>query len=235
MPQDKKPADERATRASLFKNKLNDIRDAERKKTKEANRLIAGASQLVSSRTVSNPEEHVGVGKERHHLLKDPTTGLYSEKFIKRILKLEVRRAKRYKNPLGIIVGTMVNGEDILKGGGILAKSAIDVEAAKIIQDSIRDVDVPGVLEDGTFLVVCPETGEVGLHIVIERLLRKLNFNQEAVLKTSWGPVFVFSTATFGTSMSTPEFILSSALERLTLLALETRNEMDTTIKEPSY
>lgn len=230
-----KKQEERFTRDSLFKDKLSDIRKAERSKTEETRKVLNAQSQLANTKTILPPEEETPTGKDRHHLLKDPKTGLYSERFIKRVLKEEVKRAKRYKNPLGLVVGTIVNLDEIAKSGGPIAKSALEVEAAKVLQECIRDVDVPGVSNDGTYIVICPETGEVGLHVIIERLLKRLNYNQKINLKTTWEPVFCFSASAFGTSLNSADFLLAGALERLNLLTLETKAEMDTTAKEEKW
>ncbi len=234
MSPEKKP-EERFTRDSLFKEKLSDIRKAERKKTEETKKVLNAQSQLANTKTILSPEEEPTTGRDRHHLLKDPRTGLYSERFMKRVLKEEVKRAKRYKNPLGILVGCIVNGEDILKSGGPIAKASLDVESAKVIQECIRDVDVPGITDDGMYLIICPETGEVGLHIIIERLLKRLNYNQKINLKTTWEPVFCFCAAPFGTSLNNAEFLMTAAEEKLTLLTLETKAEMDTTVREEKW
>lgn len=230
-----KKKEERFTRDSLFKEKLSDIRKAERKKTEETRKVLNAQSQLASTKTIMPPEGEVSTGRDRHHLMKDPKTGLYSERFIRRVLKEEVKRAKRYKNPLGIIVGSIVNIDEIERAGGPIARAAIEVESSRILQECIRDVDVPGVLEDGTYMVICPETGEVGLHIVIERLLKRLNYNQKINLKTTWEPTFCFCAAVFGTSLNNAEFMLNAAHERLTLLSLETKAEMENTVKEEKW
>ncbi|MBK7749480.1 MAG: diguanylate cyclase [Candidatus Obscuribacter sp.] len=234
MSPDNKP-DERYTRDSLFKAKLTDIRRQERKKTEETKKILNARSSLATSKTIMPPEEEVSTGKDRHHVLKDPKTGLYTERFVKRVLKEEVKRAKRYKNSLGIIVGTIINAEDIERSGGPIAKAALDIESARVLQECIRDVDVPGKLDDGGFIVVCPETGEVGLQIIIERLHKRLNYNQKVNLRTTWEPVFCFEAAAFGTSLNNPDFLLNSALEKLTLTALETKAEMENVVNEEKW
>lgn len=233
MPAERR--DERLTRDSLFKSKLTKLREQDRAKADEGKKVIQAQSQLVSSTTSPHPEEELSIGKERHTVLKDPKTGLYTERFIRRVLKEEVKRAKRYKNSLGIILGAIINAEEIEQSGGPIAMAAIAVEAAKVIQECIRDVDVPGKMGDGSYVVICPETGEVGLQVIIDRLNRRLNYNQKLNLHTTWEPIFCFAASAYGTSINNADFLVSSTEEKLTLSTLETRAEMDNTVHEEKW
>ena len=58
-----KKKEERFTRDSLFKEKLSDIRKAERKKTEETRKVLNAQSQLASTKTIMPPEGEVSTGR----------------------------------------------------------------------------------------------------------------------------------------------------------------------------
>ncbi len=112
----------------------------------------------------------------------DETTGVYNHKAFMRKLRYEVRRAKRYKRPVSVLLmeidelstygrqyGTMIV-EDMLRSG------------MEIIQNAIRDVDIPGRCEQNRLAIIFPETYSSRAKVVGERIrdaLKNYPINEE--------------------------------------------------------
>jgi diguanylate cyclase (GGDEF)-like protein len=105
----------------------------------------------------------------------DTVTGLYSRWYFYERLYAEVARARRYRQPLALVVAEMDGEEDLAPARGPAFRDAVLAAMARLLQGSLRDkVDVACRLGGGRFALLLPNTspaaGAGGL--VAERVRR---------------------------------------------------------------
>jgi PleD family two-component response regulator len=103
----------------------------------------------------------------------------------KRLLVIELKRAKRYGFPLSLML-VAPDGESVvpLADGGRPVEG-IDAETGTIlgraVQSAIRDIDIPMHFADDTVMVVMPHTDADGARVVGERIRRKARQSEGAI------------------------------------------------------
>jgi diguanylate cyclase (GGDEF)-like protein len=109
---------------------------------------------------------------ERTRLLRhgeaDPTTGFPHFEFFKKLLLLELKRARRYGYSLAACLVAMDTSK--LDGVSAAAQKAIHGDVARRLRSVIRDIDLPVDYADGKFLVFLPYTDLAGAKSVGQRL-----------------------------------------------------------------
>lgn len=93
--------------------------------------------------------------------------------FYKR-LNYELRRAKRYKRDLAIILVAIDQHGKVSLKVGPHAGDAMVTAAARLLLESIRDVDIAGRCREDTFAVILPETGGAGAEVAAERIRTRM-------------------------------------------------------------
>lgn len=111
-------------------------------------------------------------------------TGFYQFEFIKDLLVVEVRRAKRYGYPLAI----MLVGLDAIPALHELQRPTLQREItgglAVAIAKSIRDIDIPIHFADDRILVFLPHTDLAGAEEVgrrIKRRIKRITYRGEGI------------------------------------------------------
>jgi diguanylate cyclase (GGDEF)-like protein len=102
--------------------------------------------------------------------LTDPLTGLPNRRAMDRLAERELRRRDRYPSPLTIAVIDVdhfkdINARFLLPGG-----DKVLVDLAKVLQASLRTVDLIGRIGGEEFMVIAPETGMEGAMVLGERI-----------------------------------------------------------------
>ncbi|MDT8284921.1 MAG: GGDEF domain-containing protein [Thermovirgaceae bacterium] len=115
----------------------------------ERNRAVSGITKLYS---------------------RDPVTGLYAQSMISSIMKMEMKRSKRYRYPLSLISVRVSNMEEIKAKGGIEAVDETAQRISRQILKVMRNVDIGGRLGEETILLLLPHTPIEGAHIVSGRI-----------------------------------------------------------------
>ena len=102
----------------------------------------------------------------------DPSTGFYQFDQFKRLLMMELKRAKRYQYSLAVVLV----GLDPVRGGEVGAdvRSALLSALEHAVGECIRDIDIPVDYADGRFLVFLPYTDLAGAERVGQRVVDKL-------------------------------------------------------------
>lgn len=111
----------------------------------------------------------------------DDLTGLYNRRHIFVELEREFERALRYKRPLS---GMMVDIDDFKKINdhyGHLMGDRIVRTFAKILEDSVRTIDILGRYGGDEFLLILPETPLDEARYVAERIRKNVNSYRENV------------------------------------------------------
>jgi len=103
----------------------------------------------------------------------DTLTGLYSRWYFYERLYAEVARARRYRQPLTLVVCEVDGEEDLTLAHGPAFRDAVLVAMARLLQTSLRDkVDVACRLGGGRFALLLPNTSHTpeAAGLVAERI-----------------------------------------------------------------
>jgi diguanylate cyclase (GGDEF)-like protein len=109
---------------------------------------------------------------ERSRLLRhgeaDPRTGFYHFEFFKRVLVIELKRAKRYGYSLA---AALVQLDDAsVEGASAAARGELTAQVARALHTVVRDIDLPVDYAEGRFLVFLPYTDLAGAERVGRRI-----------------------------------------------------------------
>jgi PleD family two-component response regulator len=115
----------------------------------------------------------------------DERASFFQFELFKRLLAIELKRAKRYDFPLALVL-ISPDGESVLPlTGGPGPVDGIDAEAGTLVgravQSAIRDIDIPMHFADDTIMVVMPHTDLDGAKVVAERIRRKARASEGAI------------------------------------------------------
>ena len=132
-----------------------------------------------------------------HHLVQqqavtDDLTGLVNRRRFIEALGTEITRASTFGTPLSVIVADLDDFKLINDLFGHHVGDEVLRRFAKLIEDHLRDVDVPGRLGGEEFAILVPDTDEAGATAVAERVRRSV---REMALPLREGRAI---TATFG-------------------------------------
>jgi diguanylate cyclase (GGDEF)-like protein len=103
----------------------------------------------------------------------DTLTGLYSRWYFYERLYAEVARARRYQQPLALVVCEVDGEEDLTRAHGPSFRDAVLVAMARLLQTSLRDkVDIACRLGGGRFALLLPNTAHTpeAAGLVAERI-----------------------------------------------------------------
>lgn len=107
-------------------------------------------------------------------VIRDSLTNLYNHKYIYDVLDREVKRAKRYNMPLTVAMFDIDHFKRINDIYGHLYGDEVLKAIAKIIKESVREVDVAGRCGGEEFVIILPETNKGNGILVAERIRRKI-------------------------------------------------------------
>lgn len=142
--------------------------------------------------------------------LYDPLTGIYSRLTLQQRLQEEVNRARRYQDPLTIMMVDLDNFKSINDAFGHQRGDQILIEFAERIQTTLRDSDLIFRYGGDEFVVLLPKTTKEQSILLAQRLLtatRDLPFDgtPPVTLTASIG------TASFLEDGQTPESLFEKA------------------------
>jgi diguanylate cyclase (GGDEF)-like protein len=190
----------------MFTRKISEVR-VSRQKFKDVKRK----SGFGRSPEVDLPEAKL-IEYERQTLY-DQLTGLFNPRNFVRKLEYELKRAKRYKRPLSLIVIGLDDLEEKGELHGALVIDEVLKACAEIVQEAIRDVDVPARSGLDQLAVIFPETYSSRAVLVAERIREKIsikpigNDNRKLRITASIGVV------SFPTHAREENDLLAKALE----------------------
>ncbi len=114
----------------------------------------------------------------------DNLTGFYNRRKIEELLRKEIERFRRYKNPLSVLFIDLDNFKKLNDTYGHQKGDEILRGVARLIERELRKTDFVGRFGGEEFLVVLPETDAEGALKVAERIRRsveKADFGVEGV------------------------------------------------------
>jgi diguanylate cyclase (GGDEF)-like protein len=149
--------------------------------------------------------------KGEQELLGGP---FYSFDVFKRLLFVEIKRAKRYNLPLSVIIISLDGVDAVLASNGAETLAKLREAVAHAIRRSIRDTDIPVAFRQGNILIVMPHTNEKGARVVADRIqarMRRSVYRGEGfVLRPTLSMGATTSAA--GRALSFGEMILGATL-----------------------
>jgi diguanylate cyclase (GGDEF)-like protein len=156
-----------------------------------------GAAPQPRGRTQPPPPPSAAHAGER--------ASFFQFEMFKRLLTIELKRAKRYGFPLALML-VAPDGDTVLPlahGGSHV--DGIDAETGTIlgraVQSAIRDIDIPMHFADDTIMVVMPHTDADGAKVVAERVRRKAR-TSEGAITVSVGVTSMTGSGTSGPTYS---------------------------------
>ncbi len=176
-------------RESIFRKKLNQLRttghinqmpqaDSQRRSRElERNALL---DNVASTMQKTDSQE-----MERLTLL-DSVTETYNHKTISRILKDEVKRARRYRLPMSLLMVTVDGFAETRGKFGPITSDSILKGVANFLMGIIRDVDIPARYDGDSFMVVCPNTDANGIAVLAERIRHKVCTERVSDVGQNW-------------------------------------------------
>jgi two-component system cell cycle response regulator len=105
----------------------------------------------------------------------DPLTGLYNRRRFEAILKLEFKKAMRYKEPLSCIMIDIDNFKAVNDSYGHSIGDAVIKDVAEIIKQSVREVDITYRWGGDEFIVVNPMTTNANAELPARRILESVS------------------------------------------------------------
>lgn len=100
----------------------------------------------------------------------DTLTKLYVRRYIEKLLEEEIKRALRYKNPLGIIMLDIDNFKLVNDNYGHQVGDKVIIDIAKRIKECIRETDFASRFGGEEFLIFMPQTDLEGAYVLSERI-----------------------------------------------------------------
>lgn len=103
--------------------------------------------------------------------IMDGLTGIYNRRYLDEILRRELERAKRYNQPVSIIMADIDNFKKYNDTNGHLAGDELLKKAANLLVEAVRSVDMVFRYGGEEFIVLLPQTLKQGAVEVSKRLL----------------------------------------------------------------
>ena len=100
----------------------------------------------------------------------DDLTELYNVRYLNFILDKEVKRARRYQQPLSVLFMDLDFFKGVNDRHGHLTGSRVLIEVAAVIRRCVRDTDVMVRYGGDEYTILLPSTDSVGAMIVAERI-----------------------------------------------------------------
>jgi diguanylate cyclase (GGDEF)-like protein len=145
-----------------------------RRKFREAEVELA---LLLADQTAAAVERARAFRALQNRSATDTVTGLYSRWYFYERLYAEVARARRYREPLALVVAELDGEEELVRARGSEFRDAALVAAARLLLTSLRDkVDIACRLGGGRFALLLPSTshGPDAAGRVAERIRSRL-------------------------------------------------------------
>jgi len=149
---------------------FNHMTTSIQKREFELRELAAGLERTVEERTIELRRHN----KQLERIaIEDPLTGIYNRRYFFELAEKEVERAKRYKNPLSVVILDADNFKRMNDNFGHLIGDQILVNLAKLCLNNIRSLDILARYGGEEFVILMPEATKKDAQNIAERL-RKL-------------------------------------------------------------
>ena len=136
----------------------------------------------MNKRLLSEIEEKERMAKDRERLVKelekmaitDSMTALYNHRHSIELLKKEIAEAKRYSQPLSLLMLDIDHFKSVNDTYGHPDGDTVLIEVSATIKELLRDSDHAGRYGGEEFIVVLPHTATKEAHITAERIRKNV-------------------------------------------------------------
>lgn len=176
-------------RESIFRKKLNELRTTghiAKLPTAEGNARSRELERNSLLESVANTMQKTDKREMERLTLLDTVTELYNHDTITRILKDEIKRAKRYRLAMSIVMIRVDGFREANAKYGQLTGDSILRGVSNFLINTLRDVDIPSRYDAETFLVICPSTDATGIGVLAERLRSKIITERVSDVSQNW-------------------------------------------------
>jgi diguanylate cyclase (GGDEF)-like protein len=157
---------------------------------------------------------------------RDRLTGIASERAFRTTLQSELRRARRYEQKVAVVVLDLDEFSAVNARAGELVGDRLLREAAILLSNNVRDIDLAARLGEDEFALLLPETDRNGGLLVAERARREIErfFAAREVDGRPAGLTLSCGVASYPEDASTAERLLEAAAQALYLAKASGRN-----------
>jgi diguanylate cyclase (GGDEF)-like protein len=115
--------------------------------------------------------ENISLYEQMHSLaVVDSLTGVYNRHFINESLQSEIERARRYNQPLSILMVDVDHFKELNDTFGHLKGDSVLAQIASLLSSQLRAADLLGRFGGDEFLLILPNTDRFGVEIVADRM-----------------------------------------------------------------
>jgi len=178
---------------------------------------------------LSNPVEPGAVS--------DPLTGLANQRMFRMALQNEIRRSRRYGPGF---VAARIDVDDLAEANqrfGAFVADTLLREAAVLIRNKVRDIDLAARISGGEFGLILPETDRMGGYVVCERIRRETEsfYRQRQVGERCADLTFSAGIAKYPEDGSGPEDLWARSGETLYIAKSRGKNTVAVYYAERRY
>ncbi|NOZ68269.1 MAG: sensor domain-containing diguanylate cyclase, partial [Deferribacteres bacterium] len=145
-----------------------------------------------------NAANFIDIAIERTFLYQktknDDLTNLYNIHYLNHAIEVEIERARRYRSMFSLVFMDLDNFKKVNDKYGHLIGSRVLVEIARLLQHSLRKIDIITRYGGDEFVIILPQTSLDASFLVAERLRRAIEKN--IFLRDEGYPIRL--TASFG-------------------------------------
>jgi len=171
-------------------------------------RLLQGFAERVGF-----PLQKIRMQEGLHSLAyTDPMTGLQNYRAFRATLDDEWKRSVRYRRPLSVILIDLDGFKGVNDRYGHPAGDKLLAGIAGILQETVRETDIPARYGGEEFAVVCPETSHEDVDVVAERIraaVERARF--QLVADESTAVTCSVGIATYPSNATTEEALIDAA------------------------
>ncbi len=106
--------------------------------------------------------------------IRDELTGVFNFRYFREMLKLKYLESKRYNTPLGLIIIDIDDFKNVNDAYGHLAGDFVLKNVAKIILNSVRNIDIVSRYGGDEFILILPNATDNDLIKIAERILNNI-------------------------------------------------------------
>ncbi len=156
----------------------------------------------------------------------DPLTQLYNHGFIIKRLEEEFKQAERYGRELSIIMADIDFFKKVNDTYGHQTGDYVLKIVARIMQESVREIDIVGRYGGEEFLLILPETGKKNTRIIAERIRQRIENQKFSQFLSAFSITISLGVAEYEKKLKLPSELIKKADTALYKAKEEGRNRV---------